>query len=76
VPTRRRDYLWSILPLARVVWLAVALTIWAWGVVEFVTGSYFGGGALVFTGGLMLVIWACGGLRQFLQAVSDWLGGP
>jgi hypothetical protein len=61
---------------ARLVLWAGALAIWAWGVVKFVTGSYYTGGALVFAGGLLLIIWAGGGWRRFRAALADWLGGP
>ena len=78
VPTgrkARRAELAGIVPAGVVLW-AVALGVWGWGVVKFVTGSYYFGGALIFAGSLLLIIWAGGGWRRFRVAFTDWLGGP
>ena len=77
VPTSRRANLGELatrLP-GRVLVVAVGLSIWAWGIVKFVSGSYYGGGALVFIGGLLLVVAAGGGWWRFRAALLEWLGG-
>jgi hypothetical protein len=78
VPTSRRAYLGSLLGRlpAQVLLVVVALAVWGVGVYELVTDSYWVGGALIFTGGLLLIIWAGGGLRRFFWALAGWLGGP
>ena len=60
----------------RILLPGAGLATWGWGVWELVTGSYWGGGALILAGGLLLVIWAGGGLMRWREALADWLGGP
>jgi hypothetical protein len=77
VPSSRRARVVQIVaPATNVVVWVVALALWGWGVVELVTGSYYGGGALVFAGGLLLIIWAGGGFKAYRGALYEWLEGP
>lgn len=56
-------------------WLLAAfgLAVWAVGLWLFVGGSYVGGGLLILTGGLCLVIAASGGWTDFLEGLANWL---
>ena len=80
VPTKRRSHLARLLgrlvPKGVVLLWATAIAVWAWGVGLFVNGSYWGGGALIFAGCLLLMLWAGGGWRWFRAALEEWLNGP
>jgi hypothetical protein len=73
VPTNRRAHLADLagrVPAGVFLWVG-ALALWGWGVVKFVTGSYYLGGTFIFAAGLLLIIWAGGGWRRFRAAVAD-----
>ncbi len=54
---------------------ALALPLWAYGLVRFIGGEEILGGSLMLIGGLLVVVAASGGWGQFFEGLTNWLWG-